>query len=138
MSAKHPPYVALVDEDFAITRMLRFLIERRLRVSTREFNRSVEALHLLPTDIANILLVICDLRMPEVDGLQVCRRLHESDPECPVILLTAYVSKEMEAEARRIGVHRVVQKPFVPDVFVEEIRHLVGERRRRWKAAERR
>ncbi len=90
----------------------------------------------LPADTANLLLVICDLRMPEVDGKQICARLREADPQCPLILLTAYVSEDTKAKAHRIGVQKIVRKPFAPAEFMEDIRRLVMERRRGWQASE--
>lgn len=118
-------YIALVDDEPAITRLLTFLIERSLRVPTRSFNDSTEALRVLPGDMANVRLVICDLRMPEVDGLQLCRHLRTADSRCPIVLLTAYASEAMEAEARAIGVNEVVQKPFDPPVFMARLRALL-------------
>jgi CheY-like chemotaxis protein len=123
-------YVALVDDEATITRMIRFLIERSLGMAAREFNDSTKALQVLTGDMANVLLVICDLRMPKVDGLQLCRRLRENDPDCPLILLSAYVSEEMEAEARQIGVNRIIPKPFVPAQFLTDVRQLSAERLR--------
>lgn len=120
-------YIALVDDEPAITRLLTFLIERSLRVPTRTFNDSVEALQVLPADMANVWLVICDLRMPEVDGLQLCRHLRAVSPHCPILLLTAYASEAMEAEARAIGINDVVQKPFDPPEFLAKLRTLMEE-----------
>lgn len=120
-------YIALVDDEPAITRLLTFLIERSLRVPTRAFNDSTEALRALPGDMANVRLVICDLRMPEVDGMQLCRHLRTADSRCPIVLLTAYASEAMEAEARAIGVNEVVQKPFDPPEFLAKLRALLEE-----------
>ena len=66
-------------------------------------------------------VVVTDLRMPDMDGLELLRRLHTDRPELPVILLTAHASVPSAVAAMRDGAFDYVAKPFDND----ELRALV-------------
>ncbi len=57
-------------------------------------------------------VVLTDLRMPRVDGMEVVRRVREFRPEIPVIVVTAYGSLDVGVQAMREGAYDVVAKPF--------------------------
>jgi DNA-binding NtrC family response regulator len=77
-----------------------------------------------------------DIRMPDIDGLQFLRQVHEKWPELPVILMTAYGSLETTMEALRLGAWDYISKPFSPDQIramvkkVMEVRELQQRRMR--------
>lgn len=48
-------------------------------------------------------LVLMDLSMPDLDGIQAMRRIHESKPELPIVILTAHADPGVEREARDAG-----------------------------------
>ena len=60
-------------------------------------------------------LVICDLKMPRVSGLEVLRRSKEVNPEAPVIMITAFGSAESAVEAMKLGAYDYITKPFKVD-----------------------
>lgn len=60
-------------------------------------------------------LVLTDLRLPEMDGLQVLEAVKENDPETQVIVMTAYGTVETAVEAMRKGAYDFLTKPFDPD-----------------------
>jgi len=60
-------------------------------------------------------LVICDLKMPRVSGLEVLRRSKEINPEAPVIMITAFGSTESAVEAMKLGAYDYITKPFKVD-----------------------
>jgi DNA-binding NtrC family response regulator len=60
-------------------------------------------------------LVLTDLRLPEMDGLQVLSAVKEHDPETTVIVMTAYGTVETAVEAMRRGAYDFLTKPFDPD-----------------------
>lgn len=69
--------------------------------------------------------VIADIKMPEMDGLTLARRLKDQYPELPVILITAYLSRdEMDSQVREAGVDGFLQKPFDTERIVELLRSL--------------
>lgn len=69
----------------------------------------------------NIHLVLLDIKMPGMSGLDTLRGLRKLDPDMPVIMLTAYSELDMVAEAKKLGVRHYVTKPF----DLNEVRYLV-------------
>ncbi len=63
-------------------------------------------------DPARHAVVITDLKMPRIDGMEVVRRVHERAPDTPVLVITAYGSMEVGVQAMRAGAYDVVAKPF--------------------------
>ena len=57
------------------------------------------------------LAVLTDLRLPGADGIAVLRQSRENDPECPVIVMTAFGTIENAVEAMKLGAYDFVQKP---------------------------
>jgi len=60
-------------------------------------------------------LVLLDHRLPDMEGLELLRRMMAVDPEVPVIMLTAFSSVEQAVEAMKVGAHHYAPKPFEPD-----------------------
>jgi two-component system, OmpR family, alkaline phosphatase synthesis response regulator PhoP len=67
-------------------------------------------------------LILLDLKMPGMDGMEVLRRVREIRPDIRIIILTAYGTVELAVEAMKLGAADFIQKPFAP----EEIRELVS------------
>jgi two-component system response regulator PilR (NtrC family) len=67
-------------------------------------------------------LVISDIRMPDMTGVEVLRYVKELNPEIPVIMITAYASTETAVEALRLGAYDYVTKPFK----IEELKNTVS------------
>lgn len=70
----------------------------------------------------DLALIILDIRMPGMDGIEVLRRISEQRPDIRVIIVTAYGTVERAVEAMKLGAVDFIQKPFSP----EQIRDLVG------------
>jgi DNA-binding NtrC family response regulator len=58
------------------------------------------------------LAILTDLRLPGADGIAVLRQAKESDPDCPVIVMTAFGTIENAVEAMKLGAHDFIQKPI--------------------------
>ncbi|HET7236983.1 MAG TPA: response regulator transcription factor [Actinomycetota bacterium] len=55
-------------------------------------------------------LVIMDLSMPDLDGIEAMRRIHETKPELPIVILTAHADPGVEKEAREAGARGFLAK----------------------------
>jgi two-component system C4-dicarboxylate transport response regulator DctD len=64
-------------------------------------------------------VVVTDVRLPRMDGLQLQQRLHALDPSTPVILITAHGDVTMAVQAMRSGAYDFIEKPFPPDRLVD-------------------
>ncbi len=78
-------------------------------------------------------LVITDLRMPEVSGVELLREIRTRSPQTLVILMTAHASVETAVEALREGAHDYMIKPLVYDEVLTKIRHLLDRREMAWQ-----
>jgi DNA-binding NtrC family response regulator len=56
-------------------------------------------------------MVISDVTMPDVTGIELARSMIERRPELPVVLVTGYSGADSEEAARRLGIRRILQKP---------------------------
>ena len=73
-------------------------------------------------------VVLTDLAMPEMDGLQVLERMRASDPSVPVLMLTAHGSERVAVSAIKAGAFDYIPKPFDPDELVLAVRRAIDWR----------
>ncbi|MFP5427941.1 MAG: sigma-54-dependent transcriptional regulator [Gammaproteobacteria bacterium] len=112
--------VIVVDDEASI----RTAVEQWLSLSgfsVQLFARAEECLAQLPAHFPGV--IISDVRMPGMGGLQLLEQLHAQDPDLPVILLTGHGDVPMAVEAMRNGAYDFLEKPFTPQ-------HLLGSLRR--------
>ncbi|MEZ4598513.1 MAG: response regulator transcription factor [Syntrophotaleaceae bacterium] len=116
------PYILLVEDELHIAQGLKFNLEmegfRVQHVTTGE-----EALNLLPW--SGCLLVILDLMLPAIDGIEVCRRMRQADARLPILILTA-----MDKETDRItglseGADDYLTKPFSLAEFLLRVKGII-------------
>jgi len=67
---------------------------------------------------SRIDIVLTDLMMPHLDGMEILARARQNNPDCVVIVITGYGTIESAVEAIRKGAYDYVQKPFEPDALV--------------------
>src|SRR5688500_10577274 len=77
--------------------------------------------------------VLTDLRLPGADGIAVLRQAKESDPDCPVIVMTAFGTIENAVEAMKLGAHDFVQKPIDVDHLLLLLRRCQEHRELRYE-----
>ena len=71
-------------------------------------------------------LIVVDNRLPRESGIQMIQRLRDQSLQSKVILMTAYETPEVKAEARRLKVDRYLKKPFDLTAMVNEVKSLIG------------
>lgn len=74
-------------------------------------------------------LLLADVRMPGLDGVELLRIARERDPELPVLMLTAYPTVETAVESMKLGAADYITKPFLPDDLLATARRLLESRR---------
>ena len=118
MPMKSKP-ILIVDDERNIRLTLSQALET-LDVETETASNGEEALNKLKEK--EFGLVLLDLHMPGVQGMEVLRQLREIRPDIRVIIITAYGTVGLAVEAMRLGAVDFVQKPCIPD----EIREIVA------------
>ncbi len=90
----------VVDDERKMRRVLQMLLER-MGIESVAADSAEEALALVERE--QVDLVLTDLRMPGMSGIELLTRVHEADPDVPVIVLTAYGTVETAVEAMKRG-----------------------------------
>lgn len=118
--------IAIVDDE----KDMRQSISQWLALSgfdTETFASAEEALKGLSTDYPGI--VVSDIKMPGMDGMQFLRKLKGVDSSLPVIMITGHGDVPMAVEAMRIGAFDFLEKPFNPDRMTELAKKATQARR---------
>lgn len=139
--SENRPSILVIDDESGILDTLRILLKKSgFDVATAQTGNA--ALEAIQTEAPQIVLT--DVRMPQVGGLDILHAAHGQDPETPVILMTAQASLQTAIQAVNDGAFYYIQKPFANDELVaickraaeyrqlrSENKHLKNEIRRR-------
>jgi two-component system, NtrC family, nitrogen regulation response regulator GlnG len=129
MNARHEALnpVWIIDDD----RSIRWVFEKALAregIAHRTFSAAQEALDQLSGETPDV--VVSDIRMPGVSGLDLMQQLKARFPQTPVIIMTAYSDLESAVAAFQGGAFEYLPKPFDVDHAVELVRRALEQSRR--------
>jgi DNA-binding NarL/FixJ family response regulator len=91
-----------------------------------EASNGIEALALMDDGAGDTDVALLDIRMPEMDGLETARRIHEDHPRVGVVMLTAYDDRQFVVEAVRAGARGYVLKARDAEHLVQTVRLVAG------------
>ncbi|SEB56844.1 two-component system, NtrC family, C4-dicarboxylate transport response regulator DctD [Pseudomonas saponiphila] len=118
--------VMVVDDEASI----RSAVEQWLSLSgfsVQLFSRGEDCLAHLPKNFPGVIL--SDVRMPGISGLELLTQVQRLDPDLPIILLTGHGDVPMAVEAMRDGAYDFLEKPFSPDTLLSSLRRALDKRR---------
>ncbi len=104
--------ILIVDDDELVLESLR-LVLREAGYKVKSTSSPEKALAVLEKE--NVDLVITDLKMPTMSGIELLERIKQRKPDCPVIMITAYATVETAVEAMKKGAIDYIMKPFSAD-----------------------
>ena len=110
----------------AIERIIRISLADELREANYqvfEFDNADAALLKMNTTIPD--LVISDLKMPNINGIELLKRIKKNNNNIQVILMTAYSSISTVVEAMNLGAYDYVEKPFENEKILIMIKHIL-------------
>jgi two-component system response regulator AtoC len=110
METERPFSVLVVDDEENLRHLLRVILERE-GLSVHEAVDGKAALALLEAQ-PDTALVLCDIRMPNMDGLSFLSALKERGAEVPVVMMSAYGSTDTAIAALELGAFDYIAKPF--------------------------
>ena len=117
--------VLLVDDDAAMRASTEQALELAgLRVSS--FGSAEEVLGHAGPGLDGV--VLSDIRMPGMDGMTLLQRLHDLDPDLPVILITGHAELQVAVTAMRRGAYDFIEKPFAPQSLIAVLRRALDHR----------
>ncbi len=135
-----PPVLLVAEDDHALRKLLTALLRRNFKgyeiVACADGLDADRADVRLRAEGRDIALVLSDLVMPRMDGLELFERIAERDPDCSLVILTGEAAVESAVASLRLGIEDYLTKPFTERELVHALaRHL--ERRRLRRANER-
>ena len=75
-------------------------------------------------------LVLTDLKMPDMDGIEVLRIIKEQWPETAVIIVTGYQTVDTAVKAIKLGAYDYIEKPFTPDALISAVAEAMANRQK--------
>lgn len=114
--------VLVVDDRANMLSLVKKVLGKDVRVWTASGGR--EAIEFLKTKPVSV--VVCDLRMPDMEGIEVLRECKRLRPNTEFILMTAHASVATAVEALRLGAYDYITKPFEPEVLRGVVLSAVG------------
>jgi len=119
-------HILLIEDDASLaTNLHDVLVEDGFTVTV--CNRGDEGLRRANSDECDVVLT--DLRLPGLGGLELVKQLHETQPRLPVVLMTAHGTIETAIEATKLGAYDYLQKPFEMRDLISLLRRAVDASR---------
>ena len=120
------PKILLIDDEQSVRTSMRtgFEIEG---FEVEDFPSAQEMLSKLPNELDG--LIVTDVKMPGMDGIQLLSKLKEIDEDLPVILITGHGDIDMAVNAMQLGAYDFIEKPFQPERLIEATRRGIEKRK---------
>jgi len=128
-----PPHILVMEDDFTVAKGLEMVLsEEGYGVDLAETGRlAMEAFEQKRFD-----LLVADLRLPDINGMEVIRRIKSKQPETEVVVITGFGTTSIAVEAMKLGVHDFLPKPFTEDQIKTAIQTALKEHTQEESAAE--
>jgi two-component system, LuxR family, response regulator FixJ len=120
--------IHIVDDEEPVRKSLAFLLT--ISGHAVRVHDSATAFLAIAKELRSACL-ITDLRMPDMNGVELLRRLHEEDAMLPAIVITGHGDVPMAVEAMKAGALDFIEKPFEDEVLLEAVARAVAELERR-------
>ncbi|MDP6980166.1 MAG: sigma-54 dependent transcriptional regulator [Myxococcota bacterium] len=123
-----PQRILIVDDDDALRESLELILasEGYAVTTACDGNQALTRVEEVPIDI-----VLCDVRMPGLDGFELLPQIARRLPGVPVVMMSAYGSEDLAIEAMKLGAYDYVAKPFQPPEVLLTLRKAMERERLR-------
>ena len=123
--------IIIADDDAATREILAEIVEQE-GLRQYDFENGKLALEALEAHPDDVMLIISDIKMPEMDGIQFLRQARKSFPEIPFVITSGYGTKNNIITALKLGALDYLEKPFrIKDVreIIQKIKQVINETR---------
>lgn len=117
--------ILLIDNEEGLCRMMEAVLTDN-GYAVKAYTRSFEAVEAFK--IGHWDLVVTDIKMPAMDGLEVLQRIKAKDPQIPIIMITAFATVEMSIQALRRGAYDMLTKPFEQEELLYRVKNALEHR----------
>lgn len=113
----NPSSILLIDDDKNLARVTAYRLEKQ-GYTVVVANQGKEGVEQFKRGQGQFDLVLCDLQMPDINGIEVLSKIRKLNPTVPFIIITAYGSIDNAMEALKLGADDYVSKPFSQEQLV--------------------
>ncbi|OGV63178.1 MAG: hypothetical protein A3K19_01045 [Lentisphaerae bacterium RIFOXYB12_FULL_65_16] len=113
--------ILVVDDDAAVRKLLLRLLAT-CHYDVLEAGSAVEALRIIQSEPDRVDVLLADVRMPEMDGIELLNRVRDINPNIIAVVITGFASSETTVSAMRAGAYDLVAKPF----NIHELKIILG------------
>ncbi len=113
------------DEEIVLKSCNKILSEKGYNIQITQ--TGTEGLQKLISEDFDVVLV--DLKMPDIDGMEVLKRAIKLHPDIIIIVITGYSTVQTAVEAINLGAYGYIPKPFTPDELVEALQKALNKRK---------
>ncbi|MFP4548247.1 MAG: PAS domain S-box protein [Fidelibacterota bacterium] len=115
--------ILVVDDKAAVTKLLHKML-KALGYQTTVANSSQKGFELFQNNPEEYQLLITDLTMPEMTGLELAERIHQIKPGTPVIMVTGYGNRVKQEEKEKAGITKLIGKPILLSEISQAVRNI--------------
>lgn len=112
------------DEDIVRTSCIRVLSPEGYQVSVAQ--NGMEGIRMIEEE--NFDVVLTDLKMPDMDGIEILKKIKKEWPSIEVIIITGYQAIDAAKKSINLGAFEYIEKPFTPDVVLQAVMKAVAYR----------
>ena len=116
-------HILAIDDEKDMLKLLEKIIKTKTKYKITTTTNAKEAISLIEN--ANYDLVIIDLKMPEIDGINLLKKIKKINPSVAAIIITAYGTVETAVEAMKLGAYDFITKPFRTEQIVSTINRIM-------------
>ncbi|MFH1877610.1 MAG: response regulator [Candidatus Omnitrophota bacterium] len=116
--------ILLVDDDKDMCESLSDVLTLDSQYQVSYSTDPVNALEIFKN--GDFSLVILDYKMPNMNGIELIKRMKESKPGSIIFMLTAFISTELVEQAKKVGADKVLSKFIWPDEIIKQIKETIG------------
>ena len=117
------PLILVAEDEDSNYELVRIVLQKRYRLLRAK--NGIEAVTLSEDEHPNLILM--DIRMPDMNGLDATRIIKEVNHDMPIVALSAYAFEENIREAKEAGCNEFMAKPFRVEDLLDVVRKYVGE-----------
>ncbi|EMS80717.1 PAS domain S-box protein [Desulfotignum phosphitoxidans] len=125
-------HILLVDDEKSIVHLEKQMLER-LGYQTSVYTSSRDALAAFKTEPPRFDLVITDMNMPDMNGMQLATQLNAIRPDIPIILCTGFSERIDNKKAKTIGIRGLLMKPAGMKDFAQKVQEVLDTTKKRGK-----
>lgn len=124
-SQKIMPNILVIDDQEAIRIALSDILEYE-KYTVDVAKSGYEGIEMLQS--GNYDALLCDIKMPQMDGIEVLEKVHETNPDLPVIIITGHGSVETAVEALKKGAYDFIEKPLEMNRLIVSVRNALEKK----------